>query len=472
MKKGHFPAVPRLQLCLLCLVLAAQAPAQDFAQQPLPPIPAPTKKKHADRNAKNQPSAPPTLEIPVTPLGYAPPAPFYIGNRYTQASLNFLDEDTLLFTFRVPGLIAREHPTGDQSRQSVRNIRALVLSISTGQVLAEALWTLHDNGPYLWALNNHHFLLRDQNSVQLGDANLHLEGFLRFPGSVHFLELDPAQRFLVVDSIEAPAGIAPPKASPEPTQDPALASADGKSATDNQYLLRIFQLDTRKMLFLSRINGIARLPIDGEGYYEPLRGKGNNWVISYQTFRGPASNLATVESSCTPSIEVLAHNLVLTSACVNGGGRHLFAIPRGLDPELPKDLASQSAAITSTTKDHPKDSEKAKRYQWETSIPATEVWPLLATAANGSRLVRATLEVAHPIGPTNPLQLEDLRGQSLHVYDTATGKIALSLTVTPPLDGGGNFALSPAGNRFAALNNGSIQVFDLPPAPPITTPQH
>lgn len=459
--KGLFPAVPRLLLCLLCLVLAAKAPAQNFAQQPLPPIPAPIKKKHADRDAKNQPSVPPAVEIPVTPLGYAPPAPFYIGNRYTQASLNFLDEDTLLFTFRVPGLIARQRPSGDQPAPNARNIRALVLSISTGKVTAEALWTLHDNGPYLWALNNQHFLLRDQNSIRLGDASLHLEGYLHFPGNVHFLQLDPAQRLLVADSIEAPEATA----APSPTEAPSTSSP--QSATDNQYLLRIFQLETRKVLFLTHISGLAHLPIDGEGYYEPLRSKANNWVISYQSFRGTSSNIATVESSCTPSIDVLAHNLVLASACVSGGGRRLFAIPRGLDSVLPKDLASQQDAIASAAKDHPKDSEKAKKYQWETSIPATEVWPLLATAANGSRLVRATLSVAHPIGPTNPLQLEDLRGQSLHVYDSATGKVALSLTVTPPLDGGGNFALSPSGSRFAALNNGSIQVFELPPAQPL-----
>ena len=44
------------------------------------------------------------------------------------------------------------------------------------------------------------------------------------------------------------------------------------------------------------------------------------------------------------------------------------------------------------------------------------------------------------------------------------------MPVSPILDAGGNFALSPSGNRFAVLNAGSIQIFDLPPAPPVPPP--
>jgi DNA-binding beta-propeller fold protein YncE len=50
------------------------------------------------------------------------------------------------------------------------------------------------------------------------------------------------------------------------------------------------------------------------------------------------------------------------------------------------------------------------------------------------------------------------------VFDAADGKVALEAPVSPPLDAGGNVAISPSGRRVAILNAGTIQVFDLPSA--------
>ncbi len=54
-----------------------------------------------------KPSSAPAFTIPVEPLGFAPPAVFYLGLGESFVSLDFLDESRLLFTFRVPGLIRR-----------------------------------------------------------------------------------------------------------------------------------------------------------------------------------------------------------------------------------------------------------------------------------------------------------------------------------------------------------------------------
>jgi hypothetical protein len=106
------------------------------------------------------------------------------------------------------------------------------------------------------------------------------------------------------------------------------------------------------------------------------------------------------------------------------------------------------------------------------ALASTKVWPLLATSDDGSRFARATLEVTHPIGPYNPLDDSDIRGQSVQIYDLADGKVELTAPASPVLDGGGNFALSPSGRRFAVLNDGAIQVFELPPAPPMPQTQN
>jgi hypothetical protein len=88
-------------------------------------------------------------------------------------------------------------------------------------------------------------------------------------------------------------------------------------------------------------------------------------------------------------------------------------------------------------------------------------------APDGLRIARETLGVSHPVNAYAPLDTDDIKGQWLTVYDAATGDLALQTAVSPPLDSGGNVAISPSGRRVAVLNAGAIQVFELPAAPPL-----
>src|SRR6266567_3740539 len=77
-------------------------------------------------------SQPAAFIIPVEPLGFFAPGAIYQGQRESHVSLDFLDENRLLFTFHAPGLIRREgDPTieGDE-----RQIRAEVLALPQGTV--------------------------------------------------------------------------------------------------------------------------------------------------------------------------------------------------------------------------------------------------------------------------------------------------------------------------------------------------
>ena len=146
---------------------------------------------------------PPAFTIPIEPLGFSAPALFYLGTRNCLVSLDFLNEDHILLTFRIPGLIHRDHrdgvPNGDE-----RKVRALVLHLPDGAVQAEAIWTLHDRRRYLWMLDNGQFLLRDREELKVGDASLELKPFLRFPGPVLWVEMDPNRKFVVTGSSEPP----------------------------------------------------------------------------------------------------------------------------------------------------------------------------------------------------------------------------------------------------------------------------
>ena len=91
------------------------------------------------------------------------------------------------------------------------------------------------------------------------------------------------------------------------------------------------------------------------------------------------------------------------------------------------------------------------------------MWPLLATAQDGSRLAREILVLKrtaksykqHLIGA------KEMIGQMVTVSNAADGKVVLEAPVSPILDGGGNVAISPSGRRVAILSDGAIQVFEL-----------
>ena len=452
-------------------------------EEPLPP----THSKHAKHKSPDKPAVDPSIVIPVAPLGFAPPAAWYLGLRVSQVSLSFLDEDRLLFTFRIPGLISRDksktdNPSPDERREASRHIRALVLELPAGKVAAEAIWELHDGSRYLWPLKDQKFLLRDKNQIQTGDASLHLEPFLRFPGPVSSLDLSPDQRLLVTNTTEPPAPEANSESSATPSAASATITVSGHPAPDvdppsasTQDLLRILRMDSRTVMLFSRVAGTTHVPIDGEGYYEALRGKASSWLINYQEFRGGSTPIASFDSTCSPALEVPAPGIVLASACTEGGGRRVIALTRSpiAAPAKPESKKDEKAA-----KDRERDKSKGKQNDkaetthllWDMPVLSTNVWPQLTSSFEGRRIARATLSVAHSIGISSPLDREDIRGQTVQVYDLATGQAALTVPANPALDGGGNFALSPSGKRFAILNDGAIQIYDLPPAPELPPP--
>jgi hypothetical protein len=211
-KPSQPPAFRGLTLAgvLLCALPAAQAqvaapgaPGQTFAAV-----------DKAPGSKLEKPSQPPAFSIAVAPLGFSPPGPIYLGQQNSLASLDFLDENRLLFTFRVPGLIRRE--AEDTASSAERQIRAVVLTLPEGTVQAEALWTVHDRVRYLWMLKDGHFLFRDRDSLQLGDATLELKPFLRFPGPLLWIGMDPQQQLLATESVEPAAKKPAGQTAPEP----------------------------------------------------------------------------------------------------------------------------------------------------------------------------------------------------------------------------------------------------------------
>ena len=435
----------------ICLAFGGLGLAGSHAQAGTAFAPDPTrleKQRIVNDSLPSKPTVPPTIIIPAEPLGFSAPGSIYLGQRNALVSLDFLDENRLLFTFRVPGLIRRE----PGERGDERKIRAVVLSLPTGNVEAEALWPVHDRMRYLWMLNDGHFILRDRDGLQLGDSALQLKPFLHFPGPVTFLELDPQQQFLVTDSLEPAASATIAANDAKPTlhtgandQSPALsgtsaASTDPpiKEAGEQQdNVLRIMRRDSGKVMLVARVPTAIHLPLNSEGYIETLRGNGTRWMLNMNYFSGGSRVVGHVDSNCRPVYEFISERELLATVCESWGGDRLVAM----------------------------DAHDGRRL-WDVLASSSGVWPLLIKSPNGLRVARETLAVSHAVNASSPLDPDEIKGQLVRVFDAATGKEVLAAPATPALDAGGNVAISPSGRRVAVINAGAIQVFDLPqPAP-------
>lgn len=367
---------------------------------------------------------PPAMTVAVEPLGFYPPGAYYQGQRQSLVSLDFLDENRVLFTFRAPGLI---HRTAD-SEGDERQIRAVVLRLPSGTVEGEAVWTLHDHARYLWVVRDGHFLLRDLNDLKMGDASLELKPLLHFPGPLLWMEMDPDGRFLLTNSHEPEA--ADQQGDGAAKQPEAANPLTG--AGPPEIVLRILRRSSGQVILVSRVHNEVYLPINATGYVETAQKSPRQWQVSLNSFTGGTQVMGTVDTLCDPRIDFITQKELLASACNADGTRRLVA-------------------LTTTG-----------RRLWDVPTAVNQVWPVLVMSPEGSWVARETLFMTHPVDAFSPLTFDDVLGQVVDVYDASTGKVVLRVPASPVLDGGGNVAISPSGKRLAVLDAGAIKIYDLP----------
>jgi hypothetical protein len=421
----------------LCLPAAAQGPVtaaylflagarKSTASAPAPP--------------QVRATLPPAVTIPVDPLGFSPPGTFYLGLRYSLASLDFLDDDHLLFTFRVPGLIHRDlshREINGNDPNEERKIRAVVLKLPEGTVQSEAVWSLHDRKRYLWMLDNGQFLLRDRNNLQIGDATLQLKPYLHFPGPVLWVEMDPARKFVIAGSSEPPTSASKGGEVAGPSSAAAsIVSDDPKPSAEPDLILRILRRDSGKVMLVTQVRSAVHLPINSDGYLETIRGNGKTWVVNLNYFSGGSTTVGTIDSVCSPMLDFVSPHQFLATTCDSD--------------EKPRIVAM------STTGGH----------LWEYPGSGSSVWPVLITSRSGLRIARETLTTGHSVNSFSPISTDDVKGQDVQVFDASTGRVVLRAQANPVFDVGGNVAISPSGLRAAVLMSDGIQVFDLPAPPP------
>jgi hypothetical protein len=430
---------PRIFLVRSFLALALVGPIlfgiRVVRAQGIPMLPRdlPEKKHKLKDKFPEKPSQVPSFTIPVGPLGYALPGVTYLGRHYSLVNLSFLDENRLLFSFRAPGLLQRE-PAQDEPEHE-RQMRAVVLKLPDGTKESDATWMLPDLKPYLWMLKDGHYLLRDLNGIEAGDASLQMKPLFRPSGEFLSMRIDPAGKFLLASSVDPAAHF--DADAPGTRKVLPLKPQIGENTEPANIAARLVQIDSGQVLHTKRATSAAKPPINSESYLEITHDKLDQWSLKLNGFGGESKIIGHVESTCLPSSFFLSEREILVAGC---------------DPD-------HRWKLTAVTTDW--------RQVWEFPLPNSVIPPLFEVSSNGSRFVRETIALKQtPQADSETLWVKDVRGQVVRVFDAADGKLVLEQPLNPVLDAGGNVAISPSGKRVAILNGKTIEVFDLPdPAP-------
>lgn len=420
-----------------CVLLAATSLIYAQIALQLPPLssdaPLP---KILDRYPE-KPSLPAAFTIPVAPLGFSVPGENYLLRRESLVSLDFRDEDHILFTFRVPGLLKRD--AGSEGQDQKQQIQAFVLSVASGTIESRAAWTVPDRSRYLWMLNDGHYLLRVRDGLDEGDAQLKMKPYLRVPGRLLWIQMDPGQTVMVTNFLEPANSSEKPGEQGPPVTEPAAATTDTRNSDGEDALVtRTQKIESGEVIHVSQApwtNQSADWPINSEGYLEKSQDKGDTWLLRLNDFSGRGREVARIGSTCSPDFNFLSETELLVETCDPISGWQLGA------------MLTHGGSL------------------WESRTAMNAMMPLLVTAPKSTLVARETLLLKRSAGKYKRMVgVRDFQGQIVKVFDAANGKVVLESPLTPVFDGGGNVAISPSGQRVAILNAGAIQVFLLPAA--------
>jgi len=394
-------------LALAASILFSTSPASLAQQVPLAPL------------------AQPVAHIDLAFLGYAQPSrnERLIADE-PSVSLDFVDSTHLLLTFDRRKLFARlpECPRTHQDRM----IHAAILEITSGKVVQEADWYLHDRRRYLWPLGGGRFLLRKLNSLYLVDSNLQAQLLLDSPRDLSWLTVSTDGKQVILETKSAGNDVK------QSTNDNA---ALGK--TNTRFALDFFDIDSRTPKQTIGIDKLVHLNTSGNGYADVLR-KGDLWLVRFGPTPAQRKNMARVRSRCTPDVFYSASNSMLIGRCSANSA----------------DYSVTAFSLTG-------------RRLWRQHWKAKRFSPAVLHSDDNRRFAVSSFSVPDP-PPSAPATSDDETDpetalqQNIQILETASGDPVRSLVVTPSMVSAQNFSLSPDGIHFAALHDSQIELYDLP----------
>jgi hypothetical protein len=387
--------------------------------------------------AEKQPS--PWVRISLAKLGFSGVSAGFLNAGASVLTVNFLDNEHLLVTFGLRGLVKRL--PGDPDSDEDREVAAEIVDVPTGKIEARTEWHLHDHGRYLWPIGHGRFMLRVGGSLSTLAplANLHKDPFRRvaFPTrglNLAFISASPEGGVLTVES-EIPQqqnGVAT-WADAQAAQSATLldlyrVSGDGTEASPLTITSPHSVRSPRPMLF----------PIDEDGFLwtsNETRDP-NDWSVSFHAF-APAGKknpvmVGDLHSTCQPRILVASRSEYVALTCM--GTEHMKLATYGFDGHE----------------------------NWEEQIDLDSSMAFAFAPGMGRFAMSRIVTAAVASVGVNGLPGDPVFKQEVRVYQTESGDLVLKATTSPAFKTAENFDLSEDGRLAALVRDGEIAIYQLP----------
>ncbi len=374
----------------------------------------------------------PAARIELSKIGYHEPSRL---DRLTEdeasVSLAFADLNHVLLVFNRKGILQRlpDCPPDHDDRM----MHAVVLELPSGRVVNEADWYLHDRRRFLWQLGPGKLLLRRGNDLYSVDSTLHQSRLLSSSRNLLSVSVTPdASQIVIVTPAVADAA-----------RDARPASA---APTPPGFVAQFLDATTMAPQQTVPLSKPVHLTATSAGYSDLVH-KGDVWMLRFGAGTAKRRNLVRVRSRVVPDVLYPSNNSFLIGRCATSNC----------------DYSVTAFSLTG-------------HRLWQQHWPRLRFFPVIAHTADNSRFAVSSLQltpystVKTNNDPSNekdallPDAAEvDAFQQTVQVFDTATGDVALSVPVSPAVIGE-NYAFSSDGRRLAVLQGSDLEWFDVPVA--------
>ena len=395
----------------------------------------------------------PLLRLPLEAFDYQPLPASVLNSGVSALTLHYVDGQHMLLTFSRRRLMARlpDDPPTDFDR----NIDAVLLELPSGRVLARTSWRLHDARQYLWALPDGNFLMRERNrlvtmaplrELGAGDA-FGQRAFAASARSIGSVQLSPAGDLLTLQTMEHPREERERSPSPGTRAYAAGAAAtagEGGAEDDGREVqIDFFRVVTAggagaevKAVHAGAIGArtLVMLPLDATGLLTEVDQGKAHWAFDFHHHDGKVDELSPFDSTCRPIPMMVSRSEFIAFGCRGGQDRRAMGGFNLRGEEM-----------------------------WEQSFLESFTHPELAFAPSAGRFALGRMVTGEAVESSAPLSAGAVSAENVSVYQTESGRVLLSMNLTPVLIAGQNFALSPDGQQLAVVNNGAIEIYPLPP---------
>jgi hypothetical protein len=369
------------------------------------------------------------VQIPLSSMGYQPPAQDFMLAGSSMLTVDFVDADHLLVTFGVRRLMKRE--PDDPVNDDDRTIGAFLVEVASGKVLARTEWRTHDRSRYLWSLGHGRFLLRVRDRLTMfapmAAANAG-DPFRQTPivengRHVVAVLISPDDDLLTVETTGFAMGSGESSEGfsidPAPVEIEFFRLSDEGSAEDG---LRVTPAGT------IRTKTAVALPMTAAGRLETIEDGKNGWLFNFDEHAGKVDELAGFVTTCLPRPMLVGHGEFVAFGC------------HGLNNAA--DLAGFNM--------------KGEQ-MWQENFMDMQAAPTFAFAPDAGRFALGRILVNGDFDPDGSLPASVVTGQEVRVYQNYNGRLLLRIDCTPVERAGHNFALSADGMRLAVVREVAVR---------------